>query len=212
MNRTTIFALAMAATTSGVLAYLLYAKQPVTYSAGHAAQYEQLTELPDARALPDFALMDQTGATFARENFAGRWSVLFFGFTQCPDICPATLYQLARMQKSLEVLPPAQRPAVYMISVDVARDTPQVMAQYVRAFDSGFIGITGDADELQKLAAALGVAYGIETNEDGGYDVLHTSALFFLNDAGDFIAVASAPHNPESLARDFQKLVKGSGA
>lgn len=212
MHRLTLIALAFAALTTGVMAFLLFERGSIADFGARAGQYEQLTALPHPRALPAFSLTDQTGAAFEREDFAGRWSVLFFGFTQCPDICPTTLYQLANMQKSLEMLTPAKRPAVFMISVDVARDTPQVMAQYVQAFDSSFTGITGDAEELHKLASALGVAYGTEAREDGGYDVLHTAALFFLNNEGDFVAIASAPHDTQSLARDYQKLLKDSGS
>lgn len=176
-------------------------------SATELPQFNSMVVLPAPRTLSDVDLIDHRGNPFNLNNLSGRWSLMFFGFTHCPDICPMTLYQLAQMKDSLAVLPSASQPAVYMVSVDVERDTPQVMAQYVNAFNAGFSGITGDPGELQRLASALGVAYGTEPREDGGYDVLHTAALFFLNENGDFVAIASAPHDPDALARDFQKLV-----
>lgn len=206
MNKLTLFAIGAAALMGGLLAYAL-TKGGTPFWAQQSSAYEQMTELPPGRALPDFELLDQDGQSFGRDGFAGRWSVLFFGFTNCPDICPMTLYELSQMQKALKDLPPRQYPSVYMISVDVARDTPEVMANYVRAFNSEFVGLTGDAAELARLASALGVAYGTEPKADGGYEVLHTAALFFLNDAGELVAVSSAPHDPAVLARDYSKLV-----
>ena len=207
MKRLIVIGLALAAALSGVLLYQVgkYAEH------GGPATFEQLTVLPGGRVLPDFSMIDQSGKAFSRADFSGRWSVLFFGFTHCPDICPTTLYQLAQMRKAMDDLAPTMQPAIYMVSVDVARDTPEVMAQYVQSFDSGFTGLTGEADQLQRLAMALGAAYGIEPGDDGGYDVLHTAALFLLNSDGDYVAVASPPHDFAALARDYRKLLTTSG-
>lgn len=209
MNRLTMLAIAASALISGLLAYAVLQGGPAH---SQAQAYEKLTALTDGRVLPDFQLINQDGEQFARDSFAGGWSVLFFGFTHCPDICPMTLYQLAEMQTALQKLPDDLRPAIYMVSVDVDRDTPEVMAKYVRAFNSAFVGLTGNAEELARLANALGVAYGTEPRPDGGYEVLHTSAVFILNDAGEFVAVSSAPHNPAVLARDYSRLVAGDSS
>lgn len=212
MSRFSLTLLAGIALLAGLITYIFMNERPASWSRPAANSFETFTALPAPRPLPGFSLVDQSGASVGPDRFKGRWSVLFFGFTHCPDICPTTLYELARMKKSLADIPPQQQPSVYLVSVDVSRDTPEVMANYVRAFDASFTGITGKPEELDKLAASLGVAYGKEMREDGSYEVLHTAALFFLNDEGDFVAVSSAPHDPATLARDYRKLLARAGA
>ena len=204
MRKLQIVLIATAAIALGFSTYLLQqqaggARQP---------QFAALTVLPQSRPLGEFALLDHRGSPFAREDFAGRWSVLFFGFTHCPDICPTTLYDLARLRKELANLSPGLVPDIYMVSVDVQRDTPDVMARYVTAFNQGFTGLTGEEIELARLAQPLGVAYGTVPGEGDQYEVLHSAALFLLNDRGELVAVASAPHDVETLARDYRALVR----
>lgn len=174
-------------------------------------QPAKITVLNPARPLPDFRLTDQAGRDVTVDRFKGRWSVLFFGFSHCPDICPTTLYDLARLGQMLSDLPAGQQPAVFFVSVDPERDTPEQLARYVRAFDGSFTGVTGDDAQIARLAGALGVAYGREPEDDGGYNVLHTAALFILNPDGNFVAVSSSPHVVADLARDYRALIERSG-
>lgn len=187
----------------GLIAYLL-TQQGTGADRQHFAA---LTVLPEGRSLDAFELVDHRGARFGQADFPGRWSVLFFGFTHCPDICPTTLYDLARLRRQLEDLPAEQLPAVYMVSVDVERDTPEVLARYVSAFNESFTGLTGTPDQLARLAGPLGVAYGTVPGEGDDYEVLHSAALFLLNEHGEFVAVASAPHDVDALARDYRALL-----
>ncbi len=204
MRKLQIALLATAALALGLSAYLLQQQA----SDGPQQQFAALTVLPQSRPLGEFELLDHRGSAFGREDFAGRWSVLFFGFTHCPDICPTTLYDLARLQKELANLSPGLVPDIYMVSVDVKRDTPEVMARYVTAFNESFTGLTGEAAQLEQLTGPLGVAYGTVPGEGDEYEVLHTAALFLLDDRGELVAVASAPHDVATLARDYRALIR----
>src|ERR1700677_2042573 len=95
-----------------------------------------------ARALPDFSLIDQEGRAFGPERLKGRWSLVFFGYTNCPDFCPATLATLAAVEKRLRSDQATVRPQVIFVSVDAKRDTPAQLAKYVPYFDPEFIGVT----------------------------------------------------------------------
>jgi protein SCO1 len=100
-----------------------------------APQTERATLLPEPRPLPALALSDQDGHALAPDFFKSHWTLVFFGFTQCPDICPTTLATLAQVSKQLADLPPMQRPRVLLVSVDPERDPPEHLAAYVRFFD-----------------------------------------------------------------------------
>ena len=99
--------------------------------------------LPQSRALPQFSLLDQNGTEFNTESLRDQWSVLFFGFTHCPDICPATLQQLAIARKRVLDGGRSTFPNIVLISVDPERDTPAVMAEYIGHFGDRMTGVTG---------------------------------------------------------------------
>ena len=116
------------------------------------------TTLPQPIALPQFSLLDQSGAEFSRDSLSGHWSLVFFGFTRCPDICPATLQQLViARSRTLEVA--SEFPQIVLISVDPERDTPELMAEYVAKFGAGITGVAGTLEELRKLTSALGIYF-----------------------------------------------------
>ncbi len=110
---------------------------------GPAAVAIEANVLSSPRPLPQFTLTDHHGKRFGRERLSERWTFVFFGFTHCPDVCPATLFTLAGVAKSLETLDPQERPAVTFLSVDPMRDTPAALAAYVLHFNAGFLGVTG---------------------------------------------------------------------
>ncbi|HZD53929.1 MAG TPA: SCO family protein, partial [Woeseiaceae bacterium] len=107
-------------------------------NAGPPPEPQYATPLPEAKPLPDFSLVDQEGRPFTRERLRGRTSLLFFGFTHCPDICPTTLEQLASARQQLADEGPA--PQIVFVSVDPERDTPEKLAAYVRHFGKGIVG------------------------------------------------------------------------
>lgn len=159
------------------------------------------------RPLPAFALVDQQGIAFDRARLLGRWSLLFFGFTHCPDVCPGTLTMLAAVAKSLDDLPPAQRPQVVFVSVDPERDTPEVLARYTAFFDASFVGVTGTSAAMAAFARAAGVAVHKGEVVDGTYTVDHTAAIFLVDPQAALAAVLPTPHVAASVAADYRALV-----
>jgi protein SCO1/2 len=173
---------------------------------------EHATLLPAARLLPDFALLDQRSAPFGPERLAGRWHLLFFGFTHCPDVCPSTLASLVAARRELASLPGPWQPEVVLVTVDPGRDTPERLAEYLAFFDKSFTGVTGDDASLARLAEALGVAVIVgPADETGNYTVDHTAAIFLVDPAGALRAIFSAPHTPDGLAHDYRLILDRAG-
>jgi protein SCO1/2 len=168
------------------------------------------TYLVPRRALPDFSLIDQRGQPFGPKNLLGHWSMLFFGYTNCPDFCPTTLTTLAAMEKRLRAQGAPQRPQVIFMSMDAKRDTPLELAKYVPNFDPEFIGITGaDQPTTEAVARKLGVGVIIQPKSDGSYTVDHTAAIFVLDPGGRVAAILTGPFTVEALQADFQRIVAG---
>ncbi len=169
---------------------------------------ERATLFGAPRALPDFALVDHSGAAFGPGRLRGQWTLLFFGFTNCPDVCPTTLASLAEVRRGLADLPPARQPQVMLVSVDPARDTPQALAGYVAHFDPAFIGATGTAASIDALTRALGVAViAGAPDANGQYSVDHSAAIFLVDPEARQAALFGAPHAAATIAADFRRIV-----
>ncbi len=169
---------------------------------------ERGTLFQESRALPEFSLVDQAGRSFDRERLRGHWTFLFFGFVNCPDICPTTLATLAGARQMLADLPAGERPEVAFVSVDPGRDTPEALARYVAHFDPTFTGATGEPAEISGLTEALGVAVIIgPAAEDGSYSVDHTAAIFLVNPEARVAALFGTPHEATTIAGDFRRMV-----
>lgn len=169
------------------------------------AMVDSMIVLPEPKAIEDFTLLDHHGSPFKLDGFKGHWSLVFFGFTACPDICPSTLYQLQQArQLLLQERAAPDIPRIYLVSVDPERDTPQKLAAYVAYFDPAFIGLTGDPGQLQALAIQLGIAFFVEPHDPGAvqYNVDHGASLLLLDPLGHLFAVLPAPHDAVRIARD----------
>jgi protein SCO1/2 len=177
-----------------------------------APQTERATMLPDARPLPALALTNQDGGPLGRDFFKGGWTIVFFGFTTCPDICPTTLATLSKATRQLTDLPAALQPRVMLVTVDPQRDDPAKLAAYVRFFDPAFLGATGDASSVAAAASAFGVPFARVDLPEGGYTMDHGSGVFFVAPSGAIAAYSSAPHDAAVLARDYRKVVAAAGA
>jgi len=165
------------------------------------------TVLPEPLPLPEFSLLDQDGEPFGRDSLKGQWSILFFGFTHCPDICPATLQQLSLARAKVAERAGQAFPRIILISVDPERDTPSVLRDYIAHFGSGVAGVTGNIDELKKLTTGLGIFFATSAASNGGYSVDHSAVVLLINPAGEFHALFSAPHNVDQFVTDIPLLV-----
>jgi protein SCO1 len=166
------------------------------------------TMLAPRRELPDFTLIDHQGRTFTRSNLRGGWALLFFGYTNCPDVCPATLATLATVEKHLRAAGAAPRPKVVFVSVDAARDTPAQLGRYVPYFDPEFVGVTAkDQPTIEALARDLGVVVLLRYRPDGTYSVDHSSAIFVVDPNGKLAAILTGPFTADALQGDIGRIV-----
>ena len=166
------------------------------------------TLLRPGRALPQFSLIDTHGREFGSADLRGRWSFMFFGYTNCPDFCPTTLSTLAAMQKRLRASQFQARPRVVFVSVDPKRDTPVQLAKYVPYFDPEFIGLTApDQASIEATARKLGIAVLIRPTGDGNYTVDHSGMIFVIDPEGGIAAILDGPFTAEALQSDYQRIV-----
>jgi protein SCO1 len=170
------------------------------------------TALNPPRPLPALDFIDQDGQPFGAERLQGRWSLLFFGFTSCPDVCPTTLAMLAQVEKRLADLPQTQRPQVILVSVDPQRDTPAQLAAYVKFFSPSFTGITATQSVVDEFTRQMGVPVAITKLPEGGYTVDHSASIFLVNPQGALQALFSPPHSPQPIIDDYQRIVTSPGA
>ena len=169
---------------------------------------ERATLFQEPRPLPELKLIDQAGRAYGRERLRGHWNFLFFGFVNCPDICPTTLATLAAVRKELADLPAGELPGVTLVSVDPGRDSPAALARYVAHFDPSFTGVTGSADAISSLTESLGVAVIIGPEAaDGNYAVDHTAAIFLVDPEARVAALFGTPHQARTIANDYRRIV-----
>jgi protein SCO1/2 len=161
------------------------------------------TMLPAGNELPDFTLLDHDGKTVDRGVFAGQWDLVFFGFTNCPDICPATMTVLGQARKELVAEGREPLPRVVLVSVDPERDTPAEMARYIGYFGDGNLGLTGDIEEIRKLTGALGVFFQKSGSDASNYGVDHSTVVLVIDPQGRLRALFSAPHRVENFVHDL---------
>lgn len=156
--------------------------------------------LPQPRPLTDFELADHRNAPFGREQLLGHWTMLFFGYTHCPDICPTTMLTLKQAGREL-VQSGGMNPRMVLISVDPLRDDSISLGRYVGHFGEEFLGVHGTDEQLQTLAGQIGAMYERDDPDaDGNYQVAHSGSIFVVNPDGGLHAVFSAPHKPTYIA------------
>jgi protein SCO1 len=188
-------AIAVVAALAGVYVARLL-NQPVVPS------LEAGTSYPQARALSAFSLVDTKGVAASPATLRGHPTLVFFGFTHCPDVCPTTLALLASVQKQSSV--PDLK--VALISVDPERDTPEQLGGYIASFRGDFIGLTGDASEIVKATRSFGVAAARVDLGGGNYTMDHSAAVFVLDSQARIVAVFTPPLSAAALVRDMARL------
>ncbi len=176
--------------------------------AAHAQVPSIAAVYPEPRPLPAFELIAHDGSTYDRARLLGHYTLLFIGFSNCPQLCPATLVELAAASRRLAGLPAALRPVVVMLAVDPRRDTPAVLAGYLAHYDPAFVGVSGPDAALRVLTKALGAFYELGPSEAGAYRVDHSVALFVIDPAARLLAVYAATPAAAALAADYTRLVR----
>ena len=204
MNKSSIAIVALVALIGGFsISWYLSSNKPIELEAG-------LWFGDQARALPEFELVDHNNQPLTRSSLEGKWNLMFFGYTHCPDICPASLQTMSDMVAAIEDPDVLNAVQVYFVSVDPERDKPEILAAYVTYFNASFIGATATLEKLTPLTRSLGIAHDIRNQgeADTGYDVDHSSAIVLINPQAEFAGLFGAPHDALAMARDLTRIVE----
>jgi protein SCO1/2 len=154
----------------------------------------------------DFSLKDFNGRLRTLADFKGKAVVVFFGYTQCPDVCPTTMHDLAGVMQQLGPL--ADKVQVLFITVDPERDTPQLLAKYVPAFDSRFLGLAGDLASTDKVAKEFKIFYQkVPGNDPGSYSIDHTAGMYIYDPEGRIRLFARNGQGIDPLVHDLRILL-----
>jgi protein SCO1/2 len=166
---------------------------------------KQATLLPVLKNLAPFSLTDHTEQTFDNSRLLGQWTLLSFGYTHCPDICPTTLAMLDEVDNSLKQQHAEFAYQMGFVSIDPARDTTSRLADYVTYFNPDFLGITGNEPALQQLTQPLGILYKkVETEKSAmEYVMDHSASIILVDPQGRYRALFSPPHDPAIMAEDI---------
>lgn len=172
----------------------------------------QVTLLQTPRQIEQFQLIDNKNMPFTNENLANHWTIMFFGYTNCPDICPIIMAELKKMDINLKESKVTDLPQVIMVSVDPERDTPEILNQYVKLFDDSFIGATADPAQIEQLSKELGIAYmkvdpaHDHNHDDMDYHIDHSGTIVLFNPDGNVVGYFTMPIDGDTLAHDFQVI------
>lgn len=207
MRGTGLLALVLlAAMAIGVAAWL--APHDAGTSAAHLETHASgsAVQASEAGALRTFSLVDQHGRLITNDTFRGEWLIVFFGFTHCPDFCPTTLFQL---NKTLERLgTKAENVRVLFITVDPERDTPEMLAAYLRPLGPKFIGATGSTQQIEAATRAFRTYSRKQpASPDGSYSVDHSTQLYVVDPGGLLSRQLSSQATPDQLATTLRSIV-----
>ena len=158
------------------------------------------------RQLSGFQLISDQNMKFAIDDFKGKWSILFFGFTFCPDICPLTMKQLSNVKEELK--DKANRINFYLVSIDPDRDSPENLRTYLDNFDEEFIGLTGEIDKIYKFSTQVNAPFFpvVNSNEEN-YTVDHSGSLVLINPEGNYAGFFRAPHDQNKIIKALDSLL-----
>jgi protein SCO1/2 len=149
-----------------------------------------------------FQLVDQSGATVTEKNLQGKPSIVFFGFTHCPDVCPTALFEMSEILRAMGK--DADRVNAYFISVDPERDNKEAMKDYLSSFDPHLKGLTGDPGAVAKVLSAYAKKVALK---DGDYTMDHTALTYLMDRDGKFVAPFNLNRKPEEAAADLKKYL-----
>lgn len=169
------------------------------------------TYLDNPRTVNQFSLIGIDEKPFDNSSLQGRWTVVFFGFTNCGYLCPTTLAELGKMYRLLETQGVKDLPHVVMISIDPERDDQEKLGNYVTSFHPAFYGARGGESSIKAMTREMGIAYAKvldkDSNDPKNYDVQHSGALMLFNPQGELNAFFTTPHHADLLAKDYILLI-----
>lgn len=162
----------------------------------------------DFKTVPDFTLLDVNAESIDQSVFDDKWSIVFFGYTHCPDVCPITL-QIMKNVASKVAEQKGEMPQIVFVSVDPVRDTSEVMKNYISFFNEEFVGITGELKDVHAMTRSLGIVASFTANKDDpdNYLVDHTASLLLIDPQRRLRAKISPPHVAETIADDYLLMV-----
>ena len=159
------------------------------------------------RNLGAFNLMDSAGKEFLPKDFEGKWNMLFFGFTFCPDICPITMSMLSRIEKGLDI-ENQEKIRIFLVTVDPDRDSPDQLKVYLENFSENFIGLTGGLDQIYNFATRVNAPFNpIKNKKESNYTVDHTGSIILINPEGNYSGFFRAPHNQDDVKKAVLDIV-----
>ena len=203
VRNTVLLISAFIALLLGLLVHKMLNPPPLSTAALHERGIYLFDE---PREVNPVTLAANNGKPFTKANLQGKWSLVFFGFTHCPDVCPTTLAMLNAAQKLLpdELKNSTQ---VIMVSVDPARDTVEKMASYVPYFNPAFIGVTGDFIQILSFAGNLNAAFQkVMSGDKDSYVVDHSANIFLINPHGDYQGFFKPPFNASGFAANYREM------
>jgi protein SCO1/2 len=198
------------ALSRGVFVGALLAGQ-VMLAAEAVAATDDYERLKNPVAVKPFFLVDHNGVRFNLQSLKNHWSMIFVGFTTCPDVCPVTLGNLEAVRAEMGLrVSPERIPRIIFLAVDPARDVP-VLKEYLGYFHPQYIGISGEVNQIGSLINSLNAFYRLDKKhtDDNDYDVLHTAYVSLINPAGEMVAKLNPPFHPHKTAMYLSQLISG---
>lgn len=183
-----------------------YFGERVTAAAAPAPKLQTANVIDTPRALPAFSLQT-AGGTLSAENLKGSWTVVFVGFTHCPDVCPTTLTEMAQAQAIWAKSDLPNKPKLLFLSIDPERDSPEALAEYAAFFNKDTLTATAQEPQLGEFTRALGLVY-MKVPQGGTYTMDHSATLVLLNPNAEFAGIIRPPLDPQAIARDLLTLSK----
>ncbi len=153
-----------------------------------------------------FELIDQKNEVFNNKSLEGGWTVLFFGYTNCPDVCPTTIYKLAEIKNELKEDLSSTSFNTVLVTLDPDRDSTDRLEEYIGYFDESMLGVTGTYENIQSFTSSLSVFYQ-RINKEEGYDFNHTASIFVFNKDGSLFATMSPANTIGELTQDFYTIL-----
>ena len=163
---------------------------------------------PEPREIQSIELTDHTGEPFTLEDLRGQWSFVFFGFTNCPDVCPTSMSVLAQAHRQLEEEYPeaADDFQGVLVTVDPDRDDQQALARYVQAFSPAFVGVRGDKVATAQLTTQVNVVFAKVPADEGGYQVDHSANIVIVNPRAHYHGFVRMPHEADTIVAAYLSL------